>query len=313
MSAVVTALARAGVVFAHSLAPLALSPDPLLFGVEPPVAALSAVGLAAFAMGAWVLRARAATRLAGAAAWLGTLAAVVSLVASFVVEAHGLPAASAALAVGPILWAALVAAAAAVFERWVPSTVKNRTALAGVATAALGGFLLLRASATLSSPSRMWVMALRAEPSHERALEALLPPLVRKKNAAEGRAAYDRCKAARVSCACVELGAALALSARTTGPMPSDECQARPRSAALAAIARARSGQDGAQEAGSSAKSGAGEALALVAWVAGERALARGAPSDALAEVERLRGLAGGAPWLVEAAADVEERARAGR
>jgi Flp pilus assembly protein TadD len=291
-------LLRALHLLALALFPGLLSPEP----VPPSGAMLPLEGLGALVLlglllyGAARLRARVASRAARAGAVLVWIAVAASLVAALVYSheraplLRGLP-----IVAGPV-WAAVIALAAGMAERWPGWTWKPRQAVAALVVLALGAVQLVRARPLFASTEAMWWSALDFDSSHTRAIDELSRPLLRAHKLDEADKLVDQCLMAHPgACACLDLRSRVALAAHrpdavAVARVGAQRCPAYGQAHATLAEALAQGGDLGAaeQEARTSlAQGGPGDrlhyVLALILERTGQYAEARGEVNQALA------------------------------
>jgi tetratricopeptide (TPR) repeat protein len=224
-------LIRALHLLALSLSPKWLSPEPLpphplaLWGVGA-AAALAAILVASRRFALWL-----DSRLARAGAALVWVAVAVAIGAALYWSGPRAPLARGAPVVAAPVWAALATIAAASAERWLGSSFKHKRMASAILVLGLGAMVMVYAAPYLGARDQLWWAALRRDGSHERAVEELAGPLLKKRKMDEVGKIADRClrmypiregtaPARPATCACLELRAESTLDARSSAADP---------------------------------------------------------------------------------------------
>lgn len=225
---------------ALTIAPKALSPEPLsprplwLWGLG------AALALAAILALARLFAVKVGSRLAaigGAFVWVSVAAALGA--ALYFRGGHAPLARGVPFLAGPV-WIALAVVAAGAAEQWLGASFKHKRMASTILVLGIGATLLLRAAPYLGSRVQLWWAALRRDGRHERAVDELAAPLLKKRKYDELTRFADRClelhalpqgdaPARPATCACLELRAEVKL--RTPG-----EAELRARAAADALL-----------------------------------------------------------------------------
>jgi tetratricopeptide (TPR) repeat protein len=286
---------RAAHLVGLALAPALVSPDPWLEGRSRAWGAAAGLGLAAALYGASRLRAGLETREAKAAFWLVGLAIASAFAGELYTARAGAPLGAAIAPVAALTWIALATVAAALGGRYLGSSFKHKRTGAAVVVLALGLLQLSDAGPTLASADAMWWRALRLDPAHERAADAIVTPLVRAKKLDEARKAASRCAREQpASCTCRALAVEVAVAERNAsaaveaGKKALDRCPASPRVVADLAVALALAGDGPTAEA--RAREGleaAGDGDARLHYALALALHARGQLREALDETQR--------------------------
>ncbi len=198
---------RAAHLLALGVAPFAISPDPKAPDAPVIAAIASGVAIAATCGGAAWARARLATRPAAVGAALAWLAVASALGASVFCDRQGLPVGLALPLVGVLLWASVAAFAGAVAAR------AGRSAAIGAApVAVLAAALIASAAPWLGSAEAARWRAVHVDPTHGRAVAAIVGDRIASGDVEGAGAIADRCLSDRPSaCACLTLRADVAL------------------------------------------------------------------------------------------------------
>lgn len=235
-------VARAGHLFALSIAPLAPSPEPLdpggATGILLGVAAIVSPPLVAL----WVWH-RNRSFEGKLAVWLSLLGACALLYAAGRQTED--PLLCSYFSAAPCVWVGLAAVNAALAGEFLGTRFRNKRMGAAIVTLALGIFLYKDAHAFVASPRAQWQEVLGRDPANDRALAALEPELSADPTRLDR--ALERCLDVSRSCRCLLLRAerrlalrrpADALSDLTAGPAcTADDPRRRARARAVALAA----------------------------------------------------------------------------
>lgn len=220
--------ARAAHLAGLSLAPTLLSPEPAHASVGPGLLGLLVLALPIVL--SFSLRRAAQTLESTVALGAWALTAVVLLVVAHAHTGEGAPLLGGYYTAAPFVFLSLALSGASLAGHFLGPSFKNKRVGAAVIILAIGIFVFRASFAYIASPEQQWDVALKADPSNERAFRSLVG---RSSRAAIGTAATACIGARHDACSCLQARADIRLRHRDRAGAVSDAKQARTAGCAL--------------------------------------------------------------------------------